>query len=492
MNKKNLRIKKSLDILKNYYLNDDRPYCIAYSGGKDSSAIVFLTVTMLLELKAQGIPLDKEVFVVSSNTTAELPTLIDHLDKSLESIQVFANKYNLPIEATEVRPLHNHTLNSAFLGVGMPPPTGSLRWCTDKLKIKPIDTYIVEKFPDGRFITITGSRRDESDSRSKRLQDLSVDEEKTDDLKRNDRYPEANSLAPIEYWNTKDVWEYMFDNESDLIDVNNLWKVYSDASDKEASECSFVGAGGKNIDEGKLGCGTSRFGCWQCYVTRGQDKCLDGLLESGLPDIDHYLNYRTWFWNETQKPWEITRDYYSHRYFRRELYDRAKNKLVGGSRPSGLNLTLRRKAFFKIMKLNNTITGSIISKEEVIFIQERWLKEGDYNLTAIKICKIVGFELDKEEIDKFNKPAKEVKRIYKELLSTNFIKPWFKQELKRYAAQYILNKAKLEKQFYPSKIEALTIRREWKNMVCEDVDYVYKNNLHKLAYKYLTNLGLFS
>ena len=73
---------------------------------------------------------------------------------------------------------------------------------------------------------------------------------------------------PIEFWSTKDVWEYLFKQSNDLMDIDFLWKIYSDASGKDTKECTFVGAGGKHIEEGKIGCGVSRFGCWQCYMVR--------------------------------------------------------------------------------------------------------------------------------------------------------------------------------------------------------------------------------
>ena len=34
----------ALSVLEECYLNDSRPLCVAYSGGKDSSVILYLTV----------------------------------------------------------------------------------------------------------------------------------------------------------------------------------------------------------------------------------------------------------------------------------------------------------------------------------------------------------------------------------------------------------------------------------------------------------------
>ena len=52
----------ALEILEHYYLNDDRPFCVAYSGGKDSSVILYLTVKMLESLVARHMELNKKVW----------------------------------------------------------------------------------------------------------------------------------------------------------------------------------------------------------------------------------------------------------------------------------------------------------------------------------------------------------------------------------------------------------------------------------------------
>ncbi|MDD5201589.1 MAG: phosphoadenosine phosphosulfate reductase family protein, partial [Sulfurimonas sp.] len=279
---------QAVDMLMNYYFNDSRSFCVAYSGGKDSSAVVYLVIKMLQQIKNPK----KTIYILNSNTFAELPPVLEHLQKSLKSIQEFSVKHKLPIEVIEVVPEMKNTLNVQLFGVGMPPPSQTLRWCTDKLKVQPIDKKIKELFPSGEFISVLGTRSDEGYKRQERIEQRTV---KGTDLKLNDRYPKASNLMPIENWSTKEVWSYLLSQTNELIDVDFLWKLYSDASDKNASECSFVGAGGKYIDEGKLGCGTSRFGCWQCYLVRDKDKSLDGLMQSGYKDLELYNGYRDWF-----------------------------------------------------------------------------------------------------------------------------------------------------------------------------------------------------
>lgn len=452
----------AIELLQYYYLNDNRIMCVAFSGGKDSTAVVYLVFAMLLALRSNNQKLDKPIYIINSNTLAELPPLLDHLEASLNSIRTYASMNDLPIIVEEVFPENKDTLNVQLLGVGMPPPSGTFRWCTDKLKVNPIDKKIKELFPSGEFISVIGTRKDESFSRSARIEKLSI---KGTNLKINDRYPKASNLMPIEHWTTKEVWEYLLKQTNDLVNIDFLWQLYSDASGKDANECTFVAAGGKHIDEGKIGCGVSRFGCWQCYMVRDTDKSLDGLMNSGYSNVELYKEYRDWFWNLSQQGWEITRDVYSHRTQVKDLYNKGGEDSLkyGMTQPKGLTLFIRKKALKRFLELQDKLNEMIITTEEIVLIQERWLEEGDLSLTAFKYArkhKIIMPLNDK--IRKLRSIATNAQTYYKnELCKKSFSKEFSILTLKRFAVQYILNPEKIQKKFFPSKKEEKHIRKEW-------------------------------
>jgi DNA sulfur modification protein DndC len=462
-NKNNKLDSLAIELLEYYYINDDRSLCVAFSGGKDSTALVYLVCKMLLQLREKNITLNKDVYVINSNTLAELPPLLDHLENVLDSIRSYASKYDLPIIVKEVFPEEKDTLNVQLLGVGMPPPSNTFRWCTDKLKVNPIDKKIKEVFSNGKFISVIGTRRDESFSRSTRIEKLSV---KGTNLKINDRYPNARNLMPIEDWSTKDVWEYLFKQKNDLVNIDFLWQLYSDASGKTASECSFVAAGGKDIDDGKLGCGISRFGCWQCYMVRDTDKSLDGLMKSGYYNIELYKEYRDWFWNLTQQGWEKTRDVYNHRTQVKDLYNKGgeDSPKFGMTMPKGLRLLIRKKSLKRFLELQDQLKETIITVEEIILIQRRWLAEGDIELTALRYARKHKLKIKtNDDIRKFRFIAKEAKEYYKKkLYKRDFSNKFLVLTLKRFAVQYIINQEKIIKKFFPSKEEEKHIRKEWK------------------------------
>ena len=169
----NSKLITAKNLLRYYYLNDKRPICISYSGGKDSTSLLYIVCDMLNDLKNENIGLNKKVYIINSNTLAELPPLLKHLEHSLKMIRDYAVNYDLPLIVEEVFPEIKDTLNVQLLGVGMPPPSNTFRWCTDKLKVNPIDKKIKALFPNGEFISVIGTRKDESFDRSAKTRDLS-------------------------------------------------------------------------------------------------------------------------------------------------------------------------------------------------------------------------------------------------------------------------------------------------------------------------------
>jgi len=457
-----IKVQNAISMLKKYYLDDKRSFCVAFSGGKDSTAVLYLIIKMLEELVEENNLPNKIIYIVNSNTLAELPPVLKHLHQTLQQIEFYASKHSLPIEVKEVFPEVKNTLNVQLLGVGMPPPSSSLRWCTDKLKVMPIDVKLKEIFPDGAFISIIGTRSDESIDRANRMERATL---KGTNLKLNNRYPKASNLMPIEDWSTKDVWEYLLKQNNDLVNIDFLWKLYSDASNKDASECTFTGAGGKHIEEGKLGCGTSRFGCWQCYMVRDKDKSLDGLMQSGHENIDLYKAYRDWFWERTQQGWEKTRDVYSHNHQMQNFYNKGgeDNPKYGMTVPRGLTLKLRKEGFKKLLDLQSKLDEIIITEAEIIEIQKRWLLEGDLNLSAFKIARKYNYKLNHFNLPpEFKKNKQLANTFYKQYLAHKNISQHFTVlTRKRFAIQYILNSEKVKNKFFASKLEEKHIRNEW-------------------------------
>ena len=95
-------IESIYDEMQAVYLNDNRPWIIGYSGGKDSTVCAELTFRMLMRLpKEKRI---KPVYIVSSDTLIENPVILNFLNYNIKKINESAKKLDLPVEAIVVQP----------------------------------------------------------------------------------------------------------------------------------------------------------------------------------------------------------------------------------------------------------------------------------------------------------------------------------------------------------------------------------------------------
>jgi|TARA_B100000315_G_C14379310_1_gene496697 DNA sulfur modification protein DndC len=159
---------ETTDYLRTLYYRDTRPWVVAFSGGKDSTAVLDLVYSLVLEL---GEKATKPIYIVSSDTLVEAPNIILYLEDVLAAINRHAQKNNLPISAEIVRPLPSESFWTKLIGLGYPPPTRWFRWCTANMKIKPSRRAIDRITANyGSAILLLGTRLDESDDRRKRME----------------------------------------------------------------------------------------------------------------------------------------------------------------------------------------------------------------------------------------------------------------------------------------------------------------------------------
>ena len=126
--------------IRTVYLNDNRPWIIGFSGGKDSTCMVQLVWNALSALPVEK--LTKKIYIISSNTLVEAPQIAERITDSLDRMEKYAKKINLPIGTNLLRPKTEDTFWVRLLGLGYPAPTTMFRWCTDMLKISKSLTYL--------------------------------------------------------------------------------------------------------------------------------------------------------------------------------------------------------------------------------------------------------------------------------------------------------------------------------------------------------------
>lgn len=278
----NEKILQTKEYIKSAYLSDNRPWVVGFSGGKDSTAVVQLIFESMQELEPYQRA--KPISVISSDTLVETPMIINMLDQQLAKIQQHALRDQLPITAHKVKPKITETFWVNLLGKGYPLPRQTFRWCTDRMKIKPSNTFILDKISEhGEVIMVLGVREGESASRTKSIQQHTID---GSHLMKHSTLKNAFTFTPIRTWSTDDVWEYLLDNPSPWGGDNHaLLKLYQDSD----ADCPLV------VDKsiGKISCGNSRFGCWVCTVVQ-EDKSLTGFINNGEDWLLPLLEYRNY------------------------------------------------------------------------------------------------------------------------------------------------------------------------------------------------------
>lgn len=364
--------------IQNVYLSDNRPWVIGYSGGKDSTLTTMVVFEAISRLpKSQR---TKEIHVVSSDTMVENPLILDYLKKNIDMMNDYSKSSGLNISSKLVKPDTANTFWSLLLGKGYPSPRQKFRWCTHRLKIKPIDEYInkiAEKF--GSVIVVLGVRSDESNSRKTSIEEHTVDNKI---LKTHATNKNAFVYAPIENLSNDDVWDSLLNTISPWgFDNNLLLSLYRDASD--LSECVV------QQDLSSTSCGQSRFGCWICTVV-AKDKSLSGFIQNEYEELRPLLKFRNELVSVRENP-----EYRQNYRMSGKIYfvgtDENRHRGLG---PFSLNgrIKLMRSlleaevAFNKELQLSEEkkftidkfIYHPLVTIEELKYIREQWIEEGDW------------------------------------------------------------------------------------------------------------------
>lgn len=351
------------DEIRTVYTSDARPWVIGYSGGKDSTTTLQLVWRALKGLSKEQ--LSKPVYVISSDTLVETPKIVAYVDSTLNQINSAARVSGLPITAHKVSPITNDSFWVNVIGRGYPVPSTQFRWCTERLKITPANSFILDKVAKfGEVVVILGVRSSES---STRAQVMSLHRISGSLLSRHSTLPKAFVYTPIESFSVDDVWTYLLQVPSPW-GANNrdLVTLYRNA---QAGECPLV------IDKTTPSCGNSRFGCWTCTVVN-KDASMEAMVENGEEWLEPFLEFRNHLASlQDSALWPSIR-----KYKRRD--GRVKTK-EGVAQPWGPYTLETRKSLLKGLlgvqkKVGTSGTnkgGGLINSDELEAIRTLWRSE---------------------------------------------------------------------------------------------------------------------
>lgn len=381
------RLPEIYDDVRQHYLNDDYPWVIGYSGGKDSTATLQICWYALRDLPSEE--RTKPIYVISTDTQVETPVIVERINESLDRINRAAQQQGLNISAHKLSPVLNDSFWVNLIGRGYPAPNSAFRWCTERLKINPSNRFILEKVAQhGEVILALGSRRDESATRN---QVIDMHRFTGMKLARHGQLPGAWVYMPIEEFTTDDVWTYLMQVDSPWGGDNlQLASLYQSAQD---GECPLV------VDDKTSSCGNSRFGCWVCTVVN-KDKSMEAMIDSGEEWMIPLLDYRDWL-SSTQNP-DVKPE--QREYKGRD--GRIKITEKGTLRWRTYTLDFSREMMRKLLQTQHEIQQekpdfNLISLAELHQIRRLWqLERQDWDDTLPKIYKeVTGQSIDWEQND---------------------------------------------------------------------------------------------
>lgn len=336
----NIKINDVIEEMKLVYRNDNRPWIIGYSGGKDSTVVVQLAFTMLESLSPEE--RHKPIYVVSSDTLIENPIVLGYLKEASHLINEGAKSKGLPLYAEMVHPDYDNTFWTNIIGKGLPTPTSiRFRWCTERLKIKPSNTFIEEKVKEnGEVIVLLGVRKSESIARKIRIENRAIDGYL---LTPHGSLQNTYVYNPIVDYTTDDVWKTLLKNNGVTPwggDNNELFALYAGS---DAGECPFTITKNDKGEVDSPSCGNSRFGCWICTVVK-EDKSLTGFIKNGEDWLMPLLDFRSWLLS--------IRDKHEYRQQFRRDGNHYYKKLYLEDLPLSDELTLNKDYIFKDSESN--------------------------------------------------------------------------------------------------------------------------------------------
>lgn len=364
--------KEIIEDMKKEYLSSSRPWIIGYSGGKDSTCVIQLVYDMLLSLTPKQ--RTKTIHVLSTNTMVESPAIVIRLKNICNTIQKSANKDNLPIDVKLLRPEITDTFWVNVIGRGYPSPNKWFRWCTSRLKIQPMNEYILTNVKrNGEVLILLGARKSESASRAQTMGKHEINNFK---LRKHGSIKGAFVYTPIEDMEEDEVWDYLLKNKSAWGDDNkDLYRLYKG----ENAEASFI------IDGKSPPSGHSRFGCWTCTVVE-KDKALQCLIDEGHPEYLPLLNFRNKLKRIRDDP--EYREKYRKNQRLDKLYDEFYAIKTLGEERTGLEalgpftMKTRHDLLLELLEIQEELRkivpeSELITPEEITAIELAWIYDGD-------------------------------------------------------------------------------------------------------------------
>lgn len=344
------------------YKHDERPWLIGYSGGKDSSMLVSLVVDMVMRLPENK--RTKKIFIVTSDTGVENPIVKRYMHLSSAKINEFSSKYNANIKADIIYPDIAQSFWSLVIGLGYPTPEPpGFRWCTERLKILPMNRYtnrIIDQY--GEVVLLLGVRKAESLTRKRSISAREIEGKL---LVPHSDISKAYIYNPLTEIKNELVWEYLLKDDgisSWGVDMKYLFSLYQ--GENLGEEQSVIG----QVDKDKIPVtGNSRFGCWCCTIVK-VDKSLQRFIDNGSKELVPLREFRDWLVSIRQNP-----EFRDNKRRNGKVYQKSNGEYGFGP----FKLSARQEILRRLLILQRDTGFELITNDELKMIDTLWDLEGD-------------------------------------------------------------------------------------------------------------------
>jgi DNA sulfur modification protein DndC len=325
-------------------------WCIAWSGGKDSTTLVTFIVWSIFAGKIKP---PKKIYIMFADTRLELTPLFYAAQQIMEELAEHGYQVEVVMASMENRFL------CYILGRGVPPPNNAtFRWCTSRIKIEPMELALKKLVGHlgEKVLMLTGVRQGESAIRDARIiMTCSKNGAECGQGWYQETLPKSlcDTLAPILHWRVCHVWEWL-----------KHWAPLPEYGDF-STELIADAYGGDEAEELN-----ARTGCMGCPLT-DKDTALDNLLKKPKWAYLAPLKRLRPIYRELRKPQNRLR-----KTGLEESNERNKQRM------GPIIMTAREWAFNEILSIQNDInveavklgmpTVFLLNDEEQTFIRKCW------------------------------------------------------------------------------------------------------------------------
>ncbi|GAB6443687.1 hypothetical protein bcgnr5390_16340 [Bacillus luti] len=388
-----------IQYMEQVYMQDNKPWLIMVSFGKDSALVLTLVLKMLERIPPEF--RTKQIHIITADTKVETPQMTKYVNRNIGMFEGREEELNVKLHVVKPNMKNSYFWN--VLGKGNVPPTpkSPFRWCTHKLKINPMDEImesIIAAQPislndDSHVATmLLGTRLDESASRAASIRKFEDDDESL--FGTHSQHSNVRVFHPIKNIKTDELWAYLGTMKKLPwgLPYEDLYAMYSDG----ATECPLTQSDKDSMYK-SCGSGNSRNGCWTCLFSGKKDAMLETLIRAGEEEI-HYLAE----WKQTlldirndvryrqplrkieerrslkEEQWDgdlfaLLEDEATTHY---RTYDRANKKEY---EPGSFTIEIRKAMLEYLFYIEEQSGYELIEEEEVLAIIDVWNSEG-YNI----------------------------------------------------------------------------------------------------------------